>query len=235
MTEQGFDPTRHKRILTNLLSDIVKVLGGKVGFKGGTAAFLFYDLPRLSLDLDFDVLQEFTEKEQEKIKTKLIKRGKIKEQAEKRYTLFYLFSYEEGKPNIKLEFNHRVWENNSYTEKWLLGTELKVANEATLFTNKLVALTDRRKPVARDLFDVNFFLGQEFSLSEPLVKERTQKPLAQLLDETIDFIKQNYNSQNVLDGLGEVLDDEQKDWVKSNLVEDTIKKLRERRQQMIDA
>jgi len=232
VTEQGFDPIRHKRILTNLLSDITKVLGNKVGFKGGTAALLFYNLPRLSLDLDLDVLKPITEEERDKIETKLIKRGKIKEQADKRHTLFYLFSYEEGKPNIKLEFNRRVWENNSYVEKLLLGTEIKVADEATLFTNKLVALTDRKEFVARDLFDVNFFLEQSFPLSEAIVKERTGMSLAKLLEKTIDFIKQNYNSQNVLDGLGEVLNKKQKNWVKLNLIEDTIKKLELRRKSL---
>lgn len=232
MTEQGFDPKRHKRILINLLSDIVKVLGGKVGFKGGTAALLFYNLPRLSLDLDFDVLKPFTEKEQDKIETKLVKHGNIKEQENKRYTLFYLFSYERGKPNIKLEFNRRVWKNNSYTEKGLLGTEIKVADEVTLFTNKLVALTDRKKPVARDLFDVNFFLEQEFPLSEAIIKERTGEGLDELLGKTIGFIKDHYNSQNVLDGLGEVLDNKQKDWVKENLVEDTVEKLKQRKQSL---
>ena len=44
------------------LIDILKSLYGDpdlrtiLGFKGGTAAMLFYDLPRLSVDLDFDLL-----------------------------------------------------------------------------------------------------------------------------------------------------------------------------------
>jgi len=49
---------QHREIMITLLQDIYKdpSIGSFLGFKGGTAAPLFYDLPRFSIDLDFDLL-----------------------------------------------------------------------------------------------------------------------------------------------------------------------------------
>ena len=56
------DATRHKTNLINILLDIYKneALSSVLGFKGGTAALLFYGLPRLSVDLDFDLIKPKT-------------------------------------------------------------------------------------------------------------------------------------------------------------------------------
>ena len=52
------DITKHKTNLTNILIDIYKdsLLSSRLGFKGGTATMLFYNLPRFSVDLDFDII-----------------------------------------------------------------------------------------------------------------------------------------------------------------------------------
>ena len=49
---------KHKGILVRILKDMYtdNTLGPVLGFKGGTAALLFYDLSRFSVDLDFDLL-----------------------------------------------------------------------------------------------------------------------------------------------------------------------------------
>jgi len=48
----------HKNILFQMLKDIYTdtTLAPLLGFKGGTAAFMFYGLNRFSVDLDFDLL-----------------------------------------------------------------------------------------------------------------------------------------------------------------------------------
>ncbi len=55
---KALDITKHKTHLTNILLDVYKnsTLSPVLGFKGGTAAMLFYKLPRFSVDLDFDLL-----------------------------------------------------------------------------------------------------------------------------------------------------------------------------------
>ena len=51
-----FNPEKHKLIMVRILKDLYsdKDLGKILGFKGGTMAYLFYDLPRESVDLDLD-------------------------------------------------------------------------------------------------------------------------------------------------------------------------------------
>lgn len=50
----------HRAVLINTLNTIYSdsQIRTLVGFKGGTAAVLFYKLPRFSVDLDFDLLDE---------------------------------------------------------------------------------------------------------------------------------------------------------------------------------
>jgi predicted nucleotidyltransferase component of viral defense system len=68
-----------------------------LGFKGGTAAYLFYGLERFSTDLDFDLLS--SDKEDfifETINNILARYGTIKKARKKRYNIFFLLSREEG-------------------------------------------------------------------------------------------------------------------------------------------
>ncbi len=52
------DIARHRTILFQILKDIYSdsEISPYLGFKGGTAAVMFYGLKRFSVDLDFDLL-----------------------------------------------------------------------------------------------------------------------------------------------------------------------------------
>ena len=52
------DLNRHRFFLVQILKDIYSdmELASILGFKGGTALMFFYDLPRFSVDLDFNLL-----------------------------------------------------------------------------------------------------------------------------------------------------------------------------------
>ncbi len=225
MTREILNLQVHKQILTAILLDIFKKINGKLGFKGGTCAYLFYNLPRASFDLDFDILTPLTESEKDSLKIILQKHGKIKSFRDKYFTLFFLLDYQKDAPNIKIEFNKRIWKNNEYNSIWFLGVEMKITDKATMFTNKMVALGNRKQPVARDLFDVYYFLKIGFPINERLIKERTGKNLKDYLNFLPSFIKKNYTPKNVLQGLGEVLDQKQKEWAKKELISETIKEL----------
>ena len=56
----SLDIAIHRNTLIHLLKDLYSdaTVGPFLGFKGGTAAYLFYNLPRFSVDLDFDLLDE---------------------------------------------------------------------------------------------------------------------------------------------------------------------------------
>ncbi|HBE44330.1 MAG TPA: hypothetical protein DDW17_02460 [Deltaproteobacteria bacterium] len=226
MTKKGFNQELHKQILIKILVDIFKRFDGKLGFKGGTCAYLFYDLPRISLDLDFDILKTLTGEDIDNLKTTLERHGKIKDFMEKRYTIFSLLNYKADAPNVKIELNKRIWKNNIYKTVWFLGIEMMIVDEKTLLTNKIVAITDRNISVARDIFDVYYLLKLGFPLNERLVEERTGKSLKEHLKFLIQFIPRTYTSKNILQGLGEVLEEKQKEWAKRKLIDETVKEIK---------
>jgi len=83
---------KNKKILNNILKDIYndRFLAPILGLKGGTAAYLIYNLPRFSVDLDFNLLdKEKIDRVFERIKKILEKYGRIKESSQKRNTLFF--------------------------------------------------------------------------------------------------------------------------------------------------
>lgn len=226
MTKKGFNQELHKQILIKILVSIFKELGGKLGFKGGTCAYLFYELPRISFDLDLDLLSPFEKKDVDILKAILAKKAIIRDFKDKRFTVFFLLDYKKDAPNIKVEFNKRIWVNNIYKPVWFLGVEMKIADESTILTNKLVALSDRRMPVARDLFDAYYFLKLGFKMNEKLIMERTGKTLEEYIEFLAPFVERTYNEKNVLHGLGEVLEEKQKEWVKKELIQEMVKELK---------
>ncbi len=215
----------HQRYLSLLLVDMVKVFQEKVAFKGGTCAYYFYKLPRFSFELDFDIRQKFSVKDVDHFRSIASKHGQIKDFYDKEHTLFCLFDYGKGHPKIKIELNKRIWKNNAYKPAWFLGTVLSIPDETTLLTNKIVALADRRIAVARDLYDSWFFLKEGFSVNSALVLERTGKNARDYLRDTAKFIKKTYTARNVLQGLGEALNDKQKIWAKDHLITETVKEI----------
>src|SRR3989338_1045621 len=119
----------HKNVLIKILKNIYSdsTIGSILGFKGGTAACLFYELDRFSVDLDFDLLD--TEKENyvfERVKNILEPHGQIKDISMKRFNLFYLLSYNKvkGAQNVKVEINRRNF-GSKYIVKPYLGIPMK--------------------------------------------------------------------------------------------------------------
>jgi len=226
MTSRRFDPALHQRKLLALLLAIYKTggthpgPGDKLVFKGGTCAVLFHQLPRLSFDLDFDLLSPFDAGDTDTLRAVLAGQATVREARDKRNTLFHLLNYEKGAPNIKVEINKRIWTHNAHRNAWLLGVEVRIADEATLATNKLVALADRPIPVARDLFDAHFFLKMGFPLNEALVLERTGKPLRDYLGGLPAFVERRFRPRDILHGLGDALGESQKTWARERLIAD---------------
>ena len=96
----------HRTIMINILKDIYSdiEISSFLGFKGGTLVYLLYNLPRFSVDLDFDLLQEGKEDYVlEKIGKILEKFGTLREKRNKHFTLFSLLSYGSGERQLKVE------------------------------------------------------------------------------------------------------------------------------------
>lgn len=215
---------KHEIVLRNVLKDIYSdnLLAAALGFKGGTACYLFYDLPRFSTDLDFNLLDADKQKEVfEKLKIIVGKYGTIGEARLKRKTIFIIFSYEKGTQKVKIEVSVRDYKDD-FEIKSFLGISTLVMLKKNMFAHKLAAVTDRKKIANRDLFDINYFFQQNWDIDERIIELRTGKSLKEYLRYLADFIDKEVKENVILDGLGEVLREDQKDWIKRNLKKDII-------------
>lgn len=214
-----FDKNKHKTKLYQILTEIYRdsFLASVLGFKGGTACFFFYDLPRFSVDLDFDVIGG---KDEEKIYHRLEdiynKLGfAITDKSIKKNTVFFLLSYGEDERNIKIEASSRNLPHN-FEIKNFYGFNMKVMTQADMCANKLVAITDRKKTASRDFFDAHFFLMKGWDINEEIILARTGKNLKDYLKYLKEFSDKYLTSQNILQGIGELLDEKQKDWMRKS-------------------
>lgn len=217
------DKAKHKTILIKILKDFYSnpEVGRYLGFKGGTAAFLFYGLSRLSVDLDFDLLNKEKKEEIFKEVPKILsKYGQLIEAVEKRFTLFFLLSYKQGERKIKIEISKRDV-IVSYEVKSLFGVPVLVMKKEDMAAFKLVALLTRKKFASRDLFDLWFFLKNDWAISERVIKERTGLSLKEALAKAIEKAK-SISKKQLLQGLGDLLEKRQKNWVKDRLKQELI-------------
>jgi predicted nucleotidyltransferase component of viral defense system len=223
----ALDISRHKNILVKILKDIYTDIsvGPFLGFKGGTAAYLFYELNRVSLDLDFDLLDEAKEDYIfEKVEKIAREYGKIKESRKKRFNLFLLLSYEDDAPNIKIEINRREF-GSRYEVKSYLGISMKVMVREDMFAHKLVAMYERMGAANRDIYDVWFFLNKDWPINKKIVEERTGMPFKNFLEKCIEALEK-LPDRGILAGMGELLDEKQKIWAKEKLRTETIFQLK---------
>jgi len=221
------DISIHKTILLQILKDIYTdiSISSVLGFKGGTAGYLFYDLPRFSVDLDFDLLNPQKEKIVfEKIENILKNYGEVKDKVNKRYTIFFIFSYSKEAQNVKIEISKRNF-GSSYEIKNYLGISMLVMKKEDIFAHKLVALLERKELANRDLFDFWFFLKNNWGIREDLVEKRTKMKFKSYLRKCIKFVEQ-INEKHILAGMGELLDEKTKSWTKKNLKKDLLFLLR---------
>ncbi len=217
------------QILKDIYTDTT--LAPLLGFKGGTCAFLLYGLPRFSVDLDFDLLSSESMSPEiilKKINSILENYGVIKDSYVKKFTIFALLSYGETDHNIKIEISTRQLSADmraQYEIRTHLGISLLAAKKEYMYASKLVALTARRTMMMRDIFDIHFFAKQNWDIEAAVVRERTGLSVAAYLSACIVAIEK-VKEVDVLHGLGELLDEKQKTWVKKNLKSDTIFLLR---------
>lgn len=217
----------HESIMTSILLDIFedREIGHNLIFKGGTAVYLFYGLDRFSVDLDFNIIDESKIEEIfNKVRILLEKRGKVVDAQIKHFTIFFLLNYGAGNRNLKIEISKRK-AKSEFDLLSYYGVEMKVLKKEYMFAYKLVALLDRKAVASRDLFDIEFFLSQGWGIEESIVQDRTGLSLKEYLPKVISFIEKTFTADNILQGLGELLTNEQKDRVKATLKRDALIKL----------
>jgi predicted nucleotidyltransferase component of viral defense system len=221
---------KHQLVMGKILLDFYKdpEIASLLGFKGGTAAYFFYSLPRFSVDLDFDLL--YPEKDnQKKVFDRIVKildkYGQVKEENIKRYTVFALLNYERGEHNIKIEINTRQYDADiavHYSLREHLGVSMLVADKDYMLACKLSALLGRKRPAARDVYDIYFFLKEGWNIDREALDIRTNKETSEYLEACVEYIE-SIKDNKILSGLGELVNDEkEKDWIRGNLRKETV-------------
>lgn len=212
------NPQVHKTVLVLILKSLYSDpdLRSILGFKGGTAAYLFYDLPRFSVDLDFDLLDQSKRKLMLKKGKEIFKEfGQIDQAIEKRYTLFFLINYRKGQHSVKVEISKRA-SDASFEIKHYLGIPTLVMKREDMAAGKLAAFLTRKHFASRDMFDLWFFLKNGWLINKTTLREKTGLTLNQALTKAEEKTHSIAKPQ-LLQGLGELIDTKQKFWVKEKL------------------
>jgi predicted nucleotidyltransferase component of viral defense system len=212
-----------KRILFDFYSDAELCV--QLGFKGGTCLYLFHGLDRFSTDLDFNITGD--KLSDQRITYILEQHLKVLDVSKKRNTFFWLGSFEKGAQKVKVEIGRREYPDHYETQS-LLGLTVRTMTLSCMFAHKLCAITDRKQMMSRDVYDAWFLFKKNCPVDEQIVELRTGKTLKKYYSDLIDFIGKHVSPQGILQGLGDVLEDKQKVWVKQNLINELTFELRAR-------
>lgn len=196
-------------------------------------------MPRFSVDCDFDLTQKLTQKQLQQIKSDLLIHLQnmlpdltIKSSGTSDFSIRYVAQYG-GDKTIKIEISPKIYDNQ-YEIKQLQGLKIQVMKVEWMFAHKICALISRyqqREIIAnRDLYDINFLFQKGSIPYKPIIIERFTKMLGkkvtieEAISYSIDFLHQHekFIQKNILDGLGEVVEQKDKKAIQSKLLGDTI-------------
>jgi len=217
------DLNKHKYYMLQILRDIYSdlELANYLGFKGGSALMFFYDLPRFSVDLDFNLLKpEMGNDVFQKLRTILLKYGEIDDEAQKFYGPVLVLNYGKGERKLKIEISNRQYDNH-YEVRTVMGINMLVMTVSDMFAHKLCALLDRNELTNRDIFDCWFFMENRTPINKNLVESRMKMPLADYLQKCIEMLN-NVSDKGLLNGIGDLIDEKMKSFVRIKLRTEVI-------------
>lgn len=215
------DIQKHELILKSILRDIYtdSSLQASLAFKGGTCLYLFYGLDRFSVDLDFNLRSD--KLDDERLNEIIGKYLQVSDRTNKHFTWFWLGSYEKSLQKVKVEVSKRDYPDR-YVNKDFYGLTVPTMGPSCMFAHKLCAITDRKKLQNRDLYDAHFMFNQHFDIDEEIIKLRTGKTTKEYFANLVTFIEEKVTDNNILEGLGELLTDQQKNNVRATLKRDIL-------------
>lgn len=220
------DINRHKFFMLQILKDIYSnpLLAVNLGFKGGTACMFFHNLPRFSVDLDFNLINaDYEDQVYDAVRTILLKYGKIHDEAKKFYGPILVLDYGAGDRKLKVEISKRDF-GDKYIIANLLGLNIKLMAKENMFAHKLCAMLDRNEITNRDISDCWFYMENRTPINRKVVEQRMGKSLEAYLQDCIDRLN-SMSDRGMLNGLGELMDEDMKKFVKTKLRKETIQLL----------
>jgi len=90
-----------------------------------------------------------------------------------------------------------------------------------MFAHKLMAMSERVGKTSRDIFDVYFFAKNNWPINKNIIEKRAGFSYDKLVEKCVELLEK-MNNRKILDGLGEFLTENQKDWARTKLREETI-------------
>jgi len=185
----------------------------------------FYDLPRFSVDLDFNLID--IQKEDiayRKVHQILSRYGKIFDEAKKFYGPLIVLDYGINERKLKVEISNRVFENR-YEIKNLLGIDVKVLVKEDMFAHKLCALLDRDTIANRDIFDCWFFMQRQTPVNISIVESRMSRSFSNYIQTCIERLEHK-SDKGLLQGMGELMDSKMKRFVRMELHSEVLRLLK---------
>ena len=181
----------------------------------------FYRLPRFSIDLDFNLLNNKNEdKVFNSIRQIVLKYGKIHDEAIKHFGSIIVLDYGLGERKLKVEISNRNF-NDHYEIKNFLGINMNVMVQPDMFAHKLCALIDRGELASRDIFDAWFFMQKQTPLNKSIVEFRMKMPYEVYMQTCIERLGE-IRETKLLQGIGELMNEELKSFVRTKLKSETI-------------
>jgi len=221
------DINKHRFYLFQILKEIYAdpEISSYLGFKGGTALMFFYDLPRFSVALDFNLLDPSkVDLVYDKVRSIILTHGSIYDEAKKHFGPILVLDYGLNERKLKVEISSRNF-NDRYEIKNLMGQSIKVMVREDLLAHKLCALLDRPTITNRDVFDIWFLLSRKIPVNPKIIEARMEKTLSDYLSDCISTIE-NINSKKLLFGVGDLLDGKMKSLVRNKLKDEVLEYLR---------
>ncbi|MFW5703194.1 MAG: hypothetical protein ACOCXP_04500 [Candidatus Dojkabacteria bacterium] len=162
-----------------------RVLGHELGFKRGTAALFF-----AGFHISLSIWISIKKKVYYELRDILVRFGEITDELEKYHILYLELAYKKGMRKIKVEISTGE-HSYEYEIKDLYGLSCKVMRPEYMFTRILIALTRRKQIASSDLFDINYFLKEDWAIAEDPIRHELALTVSEYLTEVSGFIKDN--------------------------------------------
>lgn len=210
-----------KRILRDLMEDFK--LQSQLGLKGGSCLYLFYGLDRFSVDLDFNLRSPSSGLAVERMEKVLGKYLDLEEGSFREGEAGWLWeaSYQKGLRKMQIDVSRRDY-GDEYKVSQFYGLSVATMKPEFMFAHKLCAIMDRPQVQNRDLYDSWFMFDNLFEIEERIVEARRGKGLKEYLEELEVFIDKKVDRDSILQGLGELVEEGKKQWVKVKLVDELL-------------
>ncbi|MFA6368875.1 MAG: nucleotidyl transferase AbiEii/AbiGii toxin family protein [Candidatus Shapirobacteria bacterium] len=134
------------------------------------------------------------------------------------------YGFEERK--LKIEIT-RIKTETSFIVMNYLGISMLVMNRSAMVAGKLLALATRTKLANRDIFDIWYFLKNNWEIDNKVIKSKSGLDIKKIIEMAIRRVEKVKNNQ-ILFGLGDLLSNSTKDFVKKHLKEDVLLELKMR-------